>query len=487
MKRFSPSGQHYPDPSKPPENGTEEINDNNISDGSKKVKTSQSFESLFDNETLSDVVLNVNDGQFVFNGHKMILGMKSDTLAALINESCGLDSDEKPVLFLNESVECSLVFSRFLYFIYSGAVWLHRDYVIPLHKLAEKYSVRSLLHHCQSYITQILHNMMGVYENIRGFQIEVVCDLYECDMFPEEIRHLSFKVLCAKFKELMQSDRWQSCSWQLVCDLIKCDDCMAEENVILTSATDWMKKNNLSDKTLIEDILVNIRYPFLHRRVLYHLKKNGAFKNFPQVQALVNNAIHYHCFKDLPEAKEEFVGIQYMPRHYQTRSHTPSVLSSRAQSTDQIASLHHLQSNLMNGSAQNIHHHTQPGMDQNFFNHSVLVQSLNQPVSFVQNLTTSQQVQSVRPNVIRNPEPVTVTMTPNVIPSSLIMNGNNMSHSNTRRSPPTSGRQPVTSSMTSSITPTMPPAMDLVQNIVSSNTFGNPRSKTGEVHHTGFR
>ncbi|XP_021341858.1 BTB/POZ domain-containing protein 17-like [Mizuhopecten yessoensis] len=480
MKRFSPSGQHYPDPSKPPENGTEEISADNINDGSKKVKTSQSFESLFDNETLSDVVLNVNDGQFVFNGHKMILGMKSDTLAALLNEISGLDSDEKPVLCLHESIECSLVFSRFLYFIYSGAVWLHRDYVLPLHKLAAKYSVKSLVHHCQSYVTQILHNMMGVYENIRGFQVEVVCDLYECNLFPEDIRSLSFKVLCAKFKELVQSDRWQACSWQLVCDLIRSDDCMAEENLILTSATDWMKKNNLSDKTLIEDILVNIRYPFLHRRILYQLKKNGAFRNFPQVQVLVNNAVHYHCFKDLSEAKDEFTGLQYTPRHYQTRSFTPSVLSSRAQSTDQIANLHHLHSNMMAGTvpSSNLSH---SNMEQNILNHSVLVQSLNQPVSFVQNLTPSQLVQSVRPNVIRNTEPVTVSMIPGVIPSSVILNGNPMSQGNgdSRTSTAASAHQPVT--------PTMPPAMNLVQNIVSNSTFGNPGSKTGEVHHVGYR
>lgn len=485
MKRFSPSGQHYPDPSKPPENGPEEINADNINDGSKKVKTTQSFESLFDNETLSDVILNVNDGQFVFNGHKMILGMKSDTLAALLNETSGLESDEKPVLCLHESIECSLVFSRFLYFIYSGAVWLHRDYVLPLHKLAAKYSVKSLVHHCQSYVTQILHNMMGVYENIRGFQVEVVCDLYECNLFPEDIRDLSFKVLCAKFKELVQSDRWQACSWQLVCDLIRSDDCMAEENLILTSATDWMKKNNLSDKTLIEDILVNIRYPFLHRRILYQLQKNGAFKNFPQVQVLVSNAVHYHCFKDLPEAKEEFVGLQYTPRHYQSRSFTPSALSSRAQSTDQISNLHHLQSNMVNGtmSSNQLSH---SNMEQNILNHSVLVQSLNnQPVSFVQNLTSSQLVQSVRPNVIRNTDPVTVPMTAGVIPSTAILNSNNMSRSQNGDSRSSTAASALQSA---SGTPTMPPAMNLVQNIVSNNAFGNPGSKKAEVHHAhGYR
>jgi hypothetical protein len=85
MKRFSPSGQHYPDPSKPPENYTsDEPIYGNAEDGCKKVKTTQSFEYLFDNESLSDIIIDVNNGQFVFNGHKMIIGMKSVVLATML-------------------------------------------------------------------------------------------------------------------------------------------------------------------------------------------------------------------------------------------------------------------------------------------------------------------------------------------------------------------------------------------------------------------
>lgn len=342
MKRFSPSGQHYPDPSKPPpEDGIPDNNNLTDQGESKKVKTSQSFESLFDNETLSDIIINVNDGQFMFNGHKMILGMKSDILASMLNELGPSEMEDKPVLYLHESTECSLVFSRFLYFIYSGAVWLHRDYVLELHKLAKKYDVKPLEQHCDNYVTQILQNMLGMNDSLRGFPVETVCDLYECNTFSEEIRQLSYRVLCAKFKDLACSERWPHCTWHLVCDLLKCDDCHAEENVILTSATDWMKKNNLSDKNLIEDILVNIRYPLLHRRVLYHLQKNKAFKNFPQVQELVEKAVHYHCFKDLPEAKHEFVGVQYRKRNFRNHSTSSSAAASRSNSDE------HLQQNGM--------------------------------------------------------------------------------------------------------------------------------------------
>ncbi|KAK3089929.1 hypothetical protein FSP39_007696 [Pinctada imbricata] len=295
MKRFSPSGQYYPDPSKPPEAEGENIN------GSKKVKTAQSFESLFDSDTLCDVVLDVNDGQFVFKGHKMIL---------VVPFGC---------------IEITF---------------------FQLYKLAEKYAVKSLMQHCESYITQILQNVISDGESARGFPIEVVCDMYEGSTYSEDISDLCFKVLCAKFRDLVTSERWRHCNWQLVCDLLKSDACNAEENVILTSATDWMKKNSLSDKNLIEDILINIRYPLLHRKVLYHLQKNAVFKNFPQVQALVENAVKYHCFKDLPEAKDDFVGIQFKRRVYRPRPSSADSVRSRAieDSTRQTTSSHSLQS-----------------------------------------------------------------------------------------------------------------------------------------------
>lgn len=312
MKRFNPGGATYPDPSKPPDG---EVH-NNVPDGSKRVKTSQSFESLFDSETLSDLAVNVNNGQFVFNAHKMILGLKSDALAAMLNELTPICSEgERPTLYIQEQQDCASVFSRFLYFIYSGTVWLHRDYVIALQRLAHKYHIHALLQHCENYITQILSNTLaGCDITSRGFPVQIVCTLLADSLQSTEVKDLAFKVLCLCFRDLATSERWPLCSWQLVCDLLKCEYCQAEENVILTSATDWMKKNNLNDKARIEDILINIKYPLLHKRVLYMMQKNGAFKNFPRVQELLNNAVRYHCFKDIPEAHGEFVGTQFTPR-----------------------------------------------------------------------------------------------------------------------------------------------------------------------------
>lgn len=264
-------------------------------------------------------MVNVNDGQFLFNAHKMIITMKSEVLGAMLLDSPTLeDQNQKPVIFLQEPEDCSQVFSRFLYFMYSGAVWLHRDYVIPLHQLAVKYSVKPLQHHCQNYILQILHNSHDPMDNDpstpRGFQLDTIVNLYENDKMNDDVRTLCFRIMCLRAKDLVKSRRWPDCSWQIVHDLLRSDECNAEENILLTAATEWMKRNNLNDKSRIEDILTNIRYPLLHRRVLYHLQKNNAFKNFPPVHDLVMNAVNYHCFKDLPEARNDFTGIQFETR-----------------------------------------------------------------------------------------------------------------------------------------------------------------------------
>lgn len=359
MKRFNPNGANYPDPSKPPDGEIQ----NNLSEGSKRVKTSTSFESLFDSETLSDLIVNVNNGQFVFNAHKMILGLKSDIFATMLNDLTPASSEgEKPTICVQELPECANVFSRFLYFIYSGTVWLHRDYVIALQRLAEKYEIQALLHHCENFITQIMNNMLaGCDIPTRGFPVDTVLTLLEDSIQSPEVKDLAFKVLCLCFRDLAASDKWPLCSWQLVCDLLKSEYCQAEENVILTSATDWMKKNNLNDKARIEDILINIKYPLLHKRVLYMMQKNGAFKNFPRVQELLNNAVKYHCFKDIPEAHGDFTGPQFTPRrrlppiftgennNYAVEASPTSMRYSDTSSREDVSYLSSADNTVMNG------------------------------------------------------------------------------------------------------------------------------------------
>ncbi|KAK0049225.1 BTB/POZ domain-containing protein 17 [Biomphalaria pfeifferi] len=324
MKRFSAPASVHPDPTRPPDDDS----DASLSDGSKKVKTTQSFEPLFNSESLSDIVLDVNRGEAVFHAHKTIVGLKSERLAALITSLATTPSDNssKPVLHLQEAPECSAVFSRFLYFIYSGAVWLHRDYVVPLFKLSVKYGVNALANHCENYILQLLNKCMAVDINCANppptLSVTTVCDLYEESVYREETRRMAFNVLARRFVDLIHTERWITCEWLTVRDLLRCDECLCEENLILVAATDWMKRNKLQDKGRIQEILSSIRYPRLPRRVLYHLYTAASFKNFPQVQDLIEAAIRYHCFKDVPEAQDEFTGLQYRARGKGRTRHT---------------------------------------------------------------------------------------------------------------------------------------------------------------------
>lgn len=349
MKRFSAPASVYPDPSRPPD---DDDSDASLSDGSKKVKTAQSFESLFNSESLSDIVLDINHGEFVFHAHKMIVGLKSERLAALITSVASTPADNsssKPVLYLLEAPECSAIFSRFLYFIYSGAVWLHRDYVVPLFRLSVKYGVGALATHCENYILQLLNKCLNVDPNCANppptMPVTTVCDLYEEDDYREETRKASFCVLSRRFSDLIRTERWISCAWNTVRDLLRSDDCVCEENLILVAATDWMKRNKLQDKVRIQEILASIRYPRLPRRVLYHLHTTASFKNFPQVQDLIEAAIRYHCFKDVPEAQDEFSGLQYRTRGRSRTRHTLCGGEALSQPENQCGSAHHNNNN----------------------------------------------------------------------------------------------------------------------------------------------
>lgn len=338
MKRFSAPPAVYPDPSRPPD---DDDSDASLSDGSKKVKTAQSFESLFNSESLSDITIDINGGEFVFHAHKMIVGLKSERLAALITGAASIPTDNsgKPVLFLQETPDCSAVFSRFLYFIYSGAVWLHRDYVVPLFKLSIKYGVGALATHCENYIVQLLNRVLNQ-DSLSSTQpqtlpVSTACDLCEDDGYRDETRKIAFRVLCRRFSDLVRTERWISCSWVTVRDLLQCDECCCEENLILVSATDWMKRNRIQDKARIQEILSAIRYPRLPRRVLYHLHATASFRKFPPVQDLIDAAIRYHCFRDVPEAQNEFTGLQYRARGLQ-RNNRNTLCGGEFSSTSSI-------------------------------------------------------------------------------------------------------------------------------------------------------
>ncbi|KAK7113160.1 hypothetical protein V1264_012504 [Littorina saxatilis] len=340
----------------------------------KRVKTDPSLEWLLAHEAESDVTVSVNSGQLVFAAHRVVLAVKSEVLAEslahLLQDSGqgeGHVTGDRPVLHVEEEGECCEVFSRFLYFLYSGAVWLHQDYVLPLYRLARKYKVTSLSAHCHNYVLQVLaksctstsshssrsnqhhhhhnnHNNNNNNNNNNrdscnvnhnhsppgsalsspngnsppytgsGFSLDTVCELYEAGEYEGDIQRTAYRLLCCQFPQLVRSPRWQRCQVSTVCSLLASDAVGVEENVVLVAATDFMKRTQLADKKQIENILSLIRYPRLPRRVLYHLHKNGSFTNFPRVQELMLGAIKFHAFRDLPESRDDFTGPQFRPR-----------------------------------------------------------------------------------------------------------------------------------------------------------------------------
>lgn len=85
--------------------------------------------------------------------------------------------------------------------------------------------------------------MIDISDGCRGFFLDIICDIYEGNLYFDEICDFCYKVFCVKFRDLSIFERWFLCSWYLVSDLLKCDDCNVEENVILIFVIEWMKKN----------------------------------------------------------------------------------------------------------------------------------------------------------------------------------------------------------------------------------------------------
>ena len=99
---------------------------------------------LYNKPDTSDLKLIV--GENCYYAHRNILSAASEVFATMLNESWSERSSND--LVLHEDPECTKVFERFLYFIYSGNIVLSETYVVSLFMLADKYNIKNLYDEC---------------------------------------------------------------------------------------------------------------------------------------------------------------------------------------------------------------------------------------------------------------------------------------------------------------------------------------------------
>ncbi|KAL4233057.1 BTB/POZ domain-containing protein 17 [Mactra antiquata] len=108
------------------------------------------FACLFNNERLSDIIVNVGDDRFF--AHKFILIVCSEVFEVMLNEERWKESSQ-PEITLTEVEECIPVFFHFLRYMYTGSVGLTTDNVLPILLLADKYCMPALSNTCVEYMT----------------------------------------------------------------------------------------------------------------------------------------------------------------------------------------------------------------------------------------------------------------------------------------------------------------------------------------------
>lgn len=111
----------------------------------------QNVSQFFNQEALSDVILNIEDQQF--HGHKFVLAKSSDVFRTMLYESCWTQSSMH-VVELNESVECQQVFDRFLRYLYTAEIAINVESAVGILCLADKYNVSSLKRLCTMYMVE---------------------------------------------------------------------------------------------------------------------------------------------------------------------------------------------------------------------------------------------------------------------------------------------------------------------------------------------
>ncbi|CAH1798793.1 unnamed protein product [Owenia fusiformis] len=284
-------------------------------------KTSNKFQKLFsfaefyNNEKLSDVQLKIPlpDGTCQrFHAHKFVLSARSDTFAKMLTVEGKWKESKSTEFTVDIAANQADVFYRFLYFLYSGTVWLHRSYIWPLYQLADFYIVPELLFLCFDMMKNNLKPDNGNFL----FSLDAIHQIHNRSQ-DETIRKLAESNMQARFENLVkETDLWLSLSKDLVIKVLKGDGCYAYdgEDALYEAAYRWVTNSKDRDSVAV-DVLSYIRYPLLSRGVLYKaFKLNKYTTTDPGLKAMVQDAINYKCFSSVKEAEKDFTGKQYQKR-----------------------------------------------------------------------------------------------------------------------------------------------------------------------------
>ena len=220
---------------------------------------------------------------------------------------------------LEEPEEAHAVFDRFLQYMYTSAVSVDADSVIPVLYLADKYCVKGLRDRCISYMVEqakLPHakHAVNYYCHAKALCITSLID--QC------IRTHAWKA-----QQLLKSRDWVEMDIELVEDILKSSELVLRNEMVVFEAV----KDYVFHETHVEErdafakrLLPLVRFPQMLVQQLYDIETDAGaeFLTIPEVAPLLGELVaRAYRFRALCPRRdqlgiEEFKENFYQPRDY---------------------------------------------------------------------------------------------------------------------------------------------------------------------------
>lgn len=272
----------------------------------------QNVSQFYNQEALSDVKLKV--GEDAYHAHKFVLAKSSDVFRTMLYESRWAKENASE-FELSESVECQVVFDKFLRFLYTAEISIRVETAVGILCLADKYNVTSLKNLCTMYMVENsksprVHNALCWYTWAKALGL--------CDLINQCAKTIAWNA-----DSLLKLDEWQNMDFDFVNDMFQNSELVIESEYVLhSSLVTWLldEQRESSLKENAEKLLPLIRFPQMLVKQLYDIEHSDVMEMQECKDILHELVGKAYRFRSLCPSQVDlglsFTSPFYMPRNY---------------------------------------------------------------------------------------------------------------------------------------------------------------------------
>ncbi|XP_021371214.1 BTB/POZ domain-containing protein 17-like isoform X2 [Mizuhopecten yessoensis] len=267
---------------------------------------------FYNQEALSDVKLKV--GEEVYHAHKFVLAKSSDVFRTMLYES-RWSQENSSEFELSESIECQIVFDKFLRFLYTAEISIRVETAVGILCLADKYNVISLKSLCTMYMV----------ENSKSPRVRNALSWYAWAkaLGLDDLINQCAKTIAWNADSLLKLEEWSSMDFDFVNDMLHNSELVVlSEHVLYLALVAWLTDEQREDslKVNAEKLLPLIRFPQMLVKQLYKIEHSDIMEREDCkdiLHELVGNAYRYRSLcPSQTELELSFTDPFYMPRNY---------------------------------------------------------------------------------------------------------------------------------------------------------------------------